>query len=302
MRQTLLFMLLFAPYTLLFAEHNPCAQHKINTSLIDSTYHYLNIKFCQPAVWFDDFFTDQRSLEDSRAGTIIRWYNDMWLSNTGAFKHKMKLNARLHLPNLSHKLKLVIGTSSADFNTTKIDAKTEYNNLALRYDWIAKEQTSFNVKVTIRPSIAFRYRYNYPLNERVVLTFTQKVQQRKKTNAASSQFDIDFSIDPIFLLRWSNEVNIKKDMQGVKFISGLTLYQYISDTQAINYHAHINSQTQPEHRIIERYLSMSYRHNILRKWFFYTLTPTLTWQTEDPISPLKDASITLRLEVLFSNI
>ncbi|WP_156801496.1 hypothetical protein [Psychromonas sp. CNPT3] len=295
-------ILLFSAPTL-FAKHSePCVEHKVNTSLIDNTYHYFNKKFCQPAAWFDNFFADKRSLEDARAGTILRWYDDLSLTEQGEIKQQMKLNAHLHLPKLNHKLKLLIGSYISPLDSPTTNADQDNSQLALRYDWIAQERTSFNVKVTAHPSIGFRYRYSYPVHARVVLSFTQKLQQRRRINAASSQFDIDFSIDPLFLLRWSHEVQIKKNEVGIKLSSEATLYQYISSTKAINYHAHLHMKTRPQQQITEHYLSVSYRHNVFRKWFFYTLTPSLKWQHEDITRPTKEATFTLRLEVLFTNL
>ena len=201
MRRTLLFILILLSAPTLFAKHrDPCVEHPINTSLIDTTYHYFNTKFCQPAAWFDNFFADKRSLEDARAGTIIRWYDDLSVNGQGEIKQKMKLNAHLHLPKLNHKLKLLIGTYISPFEGTPENTNEENSKLALRYDWIAKERTSFNVKVTAHPSIGVRYRYSYPIHTRVVLSFTQKIQQRRRINSAHSQLDIDFSIDPDFFI------------------------------------------------------------------------------------------------------
>ena len=92
----LLLTILLLPFsTFLFAdEHDICLSHSEQTGFIDKTYHYLNTKFCQPAIWFDSFFVDDRIREDVRAGTMIRWYNDFSRSEFGGLKFKSKLNAR----------------------------------------------------------------------------------------------------------------------------------------------------------------------------------------------------------------
>ena len=55
----------------LFAEEETEAENDIlvddttQTTVIDKTYHYLNHKFSQPAIWFDSFFVDDRISEDA---------------------------------------------------------------------------------------------------------------------------------------------------------------------------------------------------------------------------------------------
>ncbi|MCP5076513.1 MAG: hypothetical protein GY951_00410, partial [Psychromonas sp.] len=113
--------------------------------------------------------------------------------------------------------------------------------------------------------------------------------------------DFDHSINSHFLLRWANFVT-RETEDLLELGSGLILYQYISATQALNYKASLTAQEKPEHYISNYHLSVTYRHNILRKWFYYEIIPELNWPKELDSIRDRESKITLRLEVLFDSI
>ncbi|MBL4816072.1 MAG: hypothetical protein JKY74_11375, partial [Shewanella sp.] len=40
---------------------DPCLTHSADDTAFDQAFDYLNTKFCQPAIWFDSFFVDDRT-------------------------------------------------------------------------------------------------------------------------------------------------------------------------------------------------------------------------------------------------
>ena len=286
------------------AENDISVNDTTQTTFIDKTYHYLNSTFCQPAIWFDNFFVDDRISEDATADTMVRWYNDISSYESDGLKYKSRLNARVNLPKVSRKLKLVFESDNEEEPLTPLLPENEetHSQLGLRYDIYGKQRSSFNIKVTLRPGIEARYRYSYPLTAQTSSHFTQKIYQKNSLTGESSQLDLDHSITPEFLLRWSNFVKWETDIDGFKMGTGLTLYQYISPKQAINYKAAISGPDKPYRYIENSHLSVTYRQNILKKWLFYEITPEINWDKTDDTEREKEASITLRLEILFSNL
>ena len=273
-------------------------------SFIDKTYHYLNSKFRQPAIWFDRFFIDENFNGDTSADTMVRWYNDLSWCESDNFKYQSKLNARVHLPKMTHKLKLIFESDDEEeplilFPPNKEETDSQ---LGLLYDVYDKQRSSFNIKVTLRPSIEARYRYRNPLSATTVGHFTQKIYQKKNITGESSQVDLDYAIAPKFLLRWTNFAKWETDIRGFKVGSGVTLYQYISQKKVINYSAGFSGPNQPYHYISHSHLSATYRQNILRKWLFYEIKPEINWDKTPDTKRQKTTTITLRLEVLFKNI
>ena len=272
--------------------------------IIDNAYHYLNTKFCQPAVWFDSFFVDDRVTQDARAGTMVRWYHDYTVSEAGEYQYQTYLKAKVHLPFASEKLKLIF-ESDVEEDVLELFPEQEDEleaSLGLRYDWYAREKSSFNLKVSAAPSIEMRYRYSYSFSPDTLLRFTQRVYQRKGVTGETSQIDIDYTLNPYFLLRWANIAKYDSELEGFELGSGITLYQSLSNKRALNYKASITGYDQPDEYLGNIHLSLTYRQNIYRSWLFYELTPAYDWNKDYSLKREGEGSVTLRLEFLFNNV
>ncbi|MFA0678313.1 hypothetical protein AB4567_28705, partial [Vibrio sp. 10N.222.51.A6] len=220
-------------------EQNGCHSQPLEDAPVEKAYHYLNSKFCQPALWFDSFFVDDRITEDARAGTSVRWYNDFIYSEGGDVDYSTKLNARLHLPFASKRLKLIYESVSDEefFDFFPQDSEELESALGLRYDAYAKGYSSFNIKATLRPRIEARYRFTYPLTTDAVFRLTQRVYQEKQETGEITDIDFDLSLSDDFLARWSNFAGYNDDLKGWEYGTGLTLYHYLSQDQALQYSA-----------------------------------------------------------------
>ncbi|MGF1754705.1 hypothetical protein L4C33_14030 [Vibrio makurazakiensis] len=276
---------------------------------IDKAFNYVNTKLCQPAVWFDNFFVDDRIEDDSRAGTIVRWYNDFSISDKDDFGYKTKLKLRFNLPKVTKKLKVVFESDEEELHDLLPSNSDDFENqLGLRYDWIGKGRSSFNIKATFRPSIEARYQYTYPFSNDTVGRISQKIYQKKKVTGESTQVDLEHSFSKKYLLRWTNYASYDDERKGWEFATGTTFYHYISQDQALSYKASLSGYNRPNHYIDNTKLSITYRHNFLRDWLFYELTPEYNWnkdldsETEPLPYHYTEAKVTFRLEVLFHNI
>ena len=282
-----------------------CASESAQQSLVDNTYHYLNTKFCQPALWFDNFFADQRTTKDARAGTRVRWSNDfIWLEGKG-YSFVPNLSARLYLPKITKKLKLVLESDLADTSKAFFPGGEDNqpnNALGLSYDVSVKDRSNFNLKATIRPSLEARYRYIYPFTRQTLWRFTQRIYQKEEVTGEATHVDFDHSLNEKFLFRWANFITLETAFDGYEWGSGFTLYHYISPTQALNYRASLTANNKPYHYINNIHLGVTYRHNILRDWFFYELIPAINWPKDAYQQQKKEAFFTLRLEIMFKNI
>ncbi|WP_315972408.1 hypothetical protein [Vibrio gallicus] len=284
-----------------------CLSKPSDDRALNKAYHYLNTKFCQPAVWFDNFFVDERITENARAGTSVRWKNDFTYYELTGFKYNARLNAKFNLPKVNRRLKLVIESDGEDdlFDLFPRSAEELESSVGVRYDWIRKGYSSFNFKATFRPSIEARYQFTYPLTINNTLRITQKLYQKKKITGESTQIDLDFAFTKKLLLRWSSfaehdwDYDTKDGIWGMG--SGFTLYQYLSNTQALNYTLSTLGTDEPKPFIYNTQIGMTYRHNIFYRWLYYEITPEYNWYREYKQSFIEEASIRLRLEILFEN-
>ncbi|MEZ9140758.1 MULTISPECIES: hypothetical protein [unclassified Shewanella] len=286
-------------------EHSPCYDHAQSDTRLDKTFAYLNTKFCEPAIWFDSFFVDERITDDARAGTIVRWYNDFSYFEKEGFKYRSNVKAHLNLPGMSKKLKLILDSTGEDdpFSFIKSPDDDNEREVGLRYDWYAKERTSFNIKASFKPKIEARYRYTYPISQNTLWRFTQTLYQEKKVTGETSGFDFEHAFNESFLLRWNSAAQYENKNNGWELGTGLQLYQYLSDTKAISYQARINGVTEPYHYIETASIGLTYRQNYARKWLFFAVTPEYTWTKEDDTAErLNQMVITFTIEILFQNV
>ncbi len=284
--------------------NSPCYSRSQSDRAIDKTFAYFNTKFCEPAIWFDSFFVDERITDDARAGTIIRWYNDFSYFEKEGFKYRSNIKAHLNLPGMSKKLKLIFDSTGEDdpFSFIKSPDEDNERDISLRYDWYAKDRTSFNIKASFKPKIEARYRYTYPISQNTLWRFTQTLYQEKKVTGETSEFDFEHAFNDEFLLRWNSAVQYENRDNGWDLGTGLQLYQYISDDQAISYQARMNSVTEPYHYIETASIGLTYRQNYAREWLYFSITPEYTWTKEDDTERLNQVVITFTLEILFQNV
>ncbi|WP_117234001.1 hypothetical protein [Vibrio maerlii] len=285
-------------------QQDECHSLPVSDRVIDSVYSRVNTRFCQPAVWFDSFFVDERIDQDSRAGSIVRWTNDFTYVEGTGYEFQTRLKARLHLPKVNKRLKLIFETDEEDdvFELFPKSSDDVESTLGLRYDWIDRDRASFNIKLTAKPGIEGRFRYTYPVNEDLVVRLTQKVYQKKRLTGESTDIDMDYSFNQDFLLRWNNFAKYEDDIKGWEYGTGLSLYQYLSETQAITYQASVAATNRPYDYVSNSHLSVTYRQNIFRSWLFYELKPEYNWPREENEQREREARATLRLEILFQNI
>ncbi|MEZ9538884.1 MULTISPECIES: hypothetical protein [unclassified Shewanella] len=285
-------------------EPSACYSRSQTDEKIDKAFDYLNTKFCQPAIWFDSFFVDDRIEDDARAGTIVRWYNDFSYYEKEGFKYHANVNARVNLPGVTKKLKLIFDSTGEDDPFSFIRSPDDNNDreFSLRYDWLARNRSSFNIKLSFKPKIEARYRYTYPISENTISRITQKLYQEKNLTGESTEFDIEHSFNDDFLLRWSAAFQYETNDNGWELGSGLQLYQYISDKQAISYQAHIHGVDQPYKYIDSAKIGLTYRQNFVRDWLFFAITPEYTWTKEDDEVRINQVVLTFTIEFLFQNI
>ncbi|MCL1056792.1 hypothetical protein L2729_02150 [Shewanella gelidimarina] len=284
---------------------DPCFSLSQNDHAIDRAFDYLNTKFCQPAIWFDTFFVDDRVADDARAGTIIRWFNDFSFYEKEDFSYRANISARLNLPGVNKRLKLVLETSDEDdpFAPSKGPSAERETEVGLRYDWYAKGRSSFNIQANFNPKVEARWRYIYPLSENTITRFTQKLYQDKKVTGESSELDIEHSFNETFLARWSAVAQYESRGIGWELGSSIQLYQHISSKQAISYQAAIHSVDEPYYYIKDANVGLTYRQNFARDWLFFSVTPEYNWSKENAESErINQVIITLTLEILFHNV
>lgn len=294
---------------------DPCDRgldsYNYEKSWYDETQIYVNSKFCEPALWFDNFFANDRVFKEGAAGTYIRWRNEFTLDEEESFSYKMSLNASVELPFFEKNLRL---TFEGDQNESLRDvapggtAGSTNNSLGLQLDVLKNTRSKFSVNVTLTPRILFRYRYTYPVYDKITLRLTQELQNENGVNSARTLVDFEKSFRQKLLFRSSTAGEVSEDFDGIDWLQAFVLYRRLSKKSSFSYESSVSGITQP-HTLATNYrLGVRYRRNFHRKWLFYEISPEMTWPvTLDETRTIVEKDrrskwlLFFRLEVHFGN-
>lgn len=276
----------------------------------DSAHAVMNTAFCEPAVWFDDFFASDRVFEEV-AGTYVRWRNDVFYNQEDGYDFNTNLNFSIELPKISSKLKLIF---EGDEDQALQDvlpgsqAESTNNTLGLRVDVKDTSRSKFNISLSAKPRIRLRYRYTYPARNDFLIRFTQEIQNEKGVNGARTRLDFEKAFLPLKLLRSTTEFFAAEDFPGVEWAQAFSFFKRITKKSSVSYEASIVGITRPITVVTNSRLGVRYRQNIHRDWLFFEVSPDVTWPidlSEDRETIVKERrtvySILVRLEVHFGN-
>jgi len=279
-------------------------------SWYDKTQIYINSGFCEPALWFDNFFANDRVFAEGPAGTYVRWRNNFIYDEEDHFQFKTSLNISVELPSTQDMLRLTY-ENNEDENIQDIAPGTTANNkstLGLQVQVLENIRSKITVSASFSPSLRLRYRYTYPDFKNLTLRFTQQVERDKAVNSGTTLFEVEKSFEQRFLLRSSTQGEVSEAFDGVDWLQALVLYQRLNKKTSISYESSVSGITQPYTIATDYGVAVRLRKNFHRKWLFYEIAPALSWPItldESRENVIKDRrsrwSILFRLEVHFGN-
>jgi len=278
---------------------DPCAAADVSgETWLDQTHDFVDRKLCQPAVWFDDFFGDDRVLENVRPTLFISLRNSARWTEGQGFDLINDYRLQYRLPQMQKllrkaKLSVVVG-SPAEQSTTQpgqavdpgADPATGANKptVGLRADFFSRIRSLVSIDAGIKfnlrpdPFIRMRYQYLKPFGEVYLIRFSETVMFRYiERFTETSQLDLERKITTFTLLRWSNFVTYIEGTAGIAWNSGISLITQLTPKSAISYDTSIWGVNHPEWTIQNYRVGSRYRRNFYRPWLFFELAPEVTW-------------------------
>ncbi len=293
---------------------NPCDRgldaYDYEKKWYDDSQIYINSKFCEPALWFDNFFANDRIFDEGVAGTYVRWRNDFTYDEEESFEYKMRFNLSVELPGFQDRMRLTFeGDEDEDLrDIAPGNGDGTTNSLGLQLDLKETARSKFNVNVSLSPKIRFRYRYTYPIYKNVIMRLTQEVQRKEQINSARSLIDYEHTFKENFLFRSSTEGKVSEEFDGVDWLQAFVLYQRVNKKTSLSYEASVNGITEPWTLATNYRVGVRFRRNIHREWLFFEIAPEYTWPVtldQPRLMIEKDRRskwmIFFRLEVHFGN-
>jgi hypothetical protein len=279
-------------------------------SWYDDTQVYVNSSFCEPALWFDNFFGSKRVFEEGAAGTYIRWRNDFSYDEEESFNFNTDISFSVELPGLQDRLRLTF-ESDQDENLRDIapgNNQENTNSLGLQLDVTENVRSKFNITVSFTPRVRLRYRYTYPVYETVTLRLTQELQREEAVHSARTLIDFEKLFKNQLFFRSSSEATMSEEFDGVDWLQAFVLYQRVNKKTSLSYEISASGITEPLTLATNYRAGVRFRKNFHRRWLFYEISPELTW----PVSLDEDSQLVVenrrskwliffRLEVHFGN-
>ncbi len=301
----------------IYKKHNadsPCDRsldtYNYQKQWYDETQIFMNSKLCQPALWFDDFFSNDRVFDDGVAGTYIRWRNDFIYDEEEHLEFKMGISASLVLPGFQNRLRLTFSNEGDEDLRDIVPGNGEdtANSLGLQLDIFKSLNTKFNVSINLRPRIRFRYRVEYPVDERLRLRLTQEVQREESIASAKTLFDAEYSFLEWLIFRSSTEIEISEEFDGYDWVQAFAIFQRVNTKASLSYETSISGISQPRFMDTDYRVAVRYKQNFHRRWLFYEIVPEITWPItfdDDRVFIEKERRskwrLLFRLEIHFGN-
>lgn len=263
--------------------NDPCDRdldtYDYETSWYDETQVYVNSRFCEPALWFDNFFASDRVFREGAAGTYIRWRNEFSYDKEDFFKFNSDVSFSVELPGLQSRLRLTFESDEDETlrDVTPGDKQNTTNSLGLQLDISKSTRSKFNISVSFSPRIRLRYRYTYPVFESVILRLTQEVQREKAVNSSRTLIDFEKLFKNQLFFRSSSEGKLSEEYAGVNWLQAFVLFQRVSKKASLSYEVSANGITQPRSLALSYRLGVRFRKNFHRPWLFYEIAPEMSW-------------------------
>ena len=301
----------------IFKKHdpeNPCDRkqdtYSYDKSWYDESQIYVNSALCEPAIWFDNFFADDRVFAEGRPGTYVRWRNEFIHDEIDGFEYKMGLSFSVELPGLQRRARITFENEEDQElrDITPGSSQDTPNSLGLQVDVKENVRSKFNISLNLSPRLRLRYRYTYPATEDITLRFTQEIERDSGINGARSLFDIEKLFKRNLLLRSSTQAQFSDEYDGTNWLQAFVLFHRLNQKTSLSYESSVTGVTQPEDSITNYRLAVRFRKNFHREWLFFEVAPEMTWplRIDESLDPPEVARhskwlLFFRLEVHFGN-
>ena len=283
-------------------------------SWLDRSHSYLTQRLCEPAAWFDGFFGDPRSLEETSVGTFFKLRNALQWDESKGWSYAARLRADLELPQISERLRLFVTRDEDVAGEFRDDPAVvdgdERTRLGLRFLISEDLQRRIDVDGTVRisqsgldPRLRARYRYVQGLTDHTLMRATQSAfWERSEGFGLGSRLDYEWLPRAESLLRWTVEGTLSEASKGVDWRSRVVGFQQLDQRTAIRADVGAFGWTRPNFEVEEYFVSLRLRRQFLRRWLYFELQPEHAWPLDaDGITRRSDWRFTFTLEIQFEN-
>ncbi len=283
---------------------DPCAPDAVEQEAwLDWIHAKVHRTVCGSALWFDSFFGDAR-VDDERDATFIRVGAGASWDNREGWGGDYRFRAKVSFPNLEDRANLVLGRGSLEevlsgeaesFEEPApiLDEADEEETawlLGLGFVPLRGEKSRVGLDAGVRlvwppdPYVRANYRLNHRLSSGTLIRFRQTAfWESVEGLGTTSRLDLDRALGPRFLVRLRGTGTVSERAEGLRWQTGLQLYQYLGPSAgALRWEGILLGETGREVPFRDAKLRLSYRRNLARDWFFLEVRAGVHWPREEP--------------------
>lgn len=332
-RKTFLFILLiqmFIGLSSIAATQNKKTDSSKKTtepSVVDQTHSFLSSSILLMTNRIDRFFGSTRGDDEANGSTLrTNWQyskTEYEPSNDG-----FNIRYNLRFPELQKKLRFNFSRKAKDKNQDKDKEKNKDNNndkkqesdsassadakakskLAKRAEQLVDYTKYWNVR--LEGGLSASLPLNPFLNLRFWRPFSGSFWEFNPTHefftfweqgfGTRHSFNVDFRLSKRLLLRIENTFTWTDEADEITSSHGPSLFLTLSNRRAMSFDAKAFGKSRPTYFVHNYRLATSYRQLIYKNWFFFELTPSLSFPTDRGFERI--ASIFFKLEAVFGSI
>ena len=294
--------------------NDPCADPNGRDHWLDRSHSYLNERLCAPAVWFDGFFGDPRTLEETPVNTFFRVRSTLGWDETDSVGGGLQVKANIALPRLSERVRVLVSrdedVSGEGLDAAGLDERDDKTRLGVRFILSDELVGLTDVDATVRvesgglnPRVSTRYLMRYEVSDTTLIRGTQTAfWERLDGFGTRSRLDVELAPQFGRLLRWTSRGTVSEGSDGIDWKSVLIGYQQLDERTALRADVGAFGRTRPETLTEEYFVSARIRRQWLRPWLFVELRPEYAWP-KDTINDRRGSDWRLKLtfEIQFEN-
>jgi hypothetical protein len=280
---------------------------------VNQAHSYLSSSVERLAQRIDTFFGEDRVYEEA-TGTYIQTRTSLVIDQDGGLDYDLKFRAKLRLPQLKEKFRLVIESEDEDrglddFNQdtrrNTIKGELENTDVAASLQYMFQQTKSWNI--SLRPGLKLSDPIETFLRLRMAgtLRMTEKWLMRGITQfgyyseegwGSDWRLDVERRTGSQDFFRASSNVWWRENSPGNQFLSQTFLLTHIlSPRTSVAFEVGVTGETRPKLEDSSYFSSVRYRRDIHRGWVFLELKPRVEFARENDFDEELSLFVTLEL-------
>ncbi|RUO34178.1 hypothetical protein [Aliidiomarina sanyensis] len=292
---------------------------EVNLEWLDSFQDGVEDTVDATARWFDQFFGDERSFDDTEGSRGRISLRPEWSQYDG-FRVRSSLRAQFTLPNTEERLSAIIGRVDFDDFVTGEDSQQRSSVIrsetgdeewiiGLGFDPRRGETSRFSVSAGIRGGLRAdlyvqgRYLYQYRISDSKQIRSRSSLFWRDSDGFGLNQrLDIEHSPNPEWLNRLSMDATRAERVQGYRWRSSIASYHVYEPEKAMAVEFFWRGETKQLVPLRDYGFRLIHRRGWLREWLFLETYAGLHWPRRELDEPRRGRyMIGLEIEMWFGD-